>query len=150
MTIEVKTFDELSKIELYDILRLRSEVFVLEQHCVYQDMDKKDLKALHIIGTEDAQIVAYARVMDSGDYFSKAAFGRVLVRENYRKMGYGHKITSASIAAIKEHFDADEIRISAQVYLITFYQSHGFETVGDRYMEEGIPHISMILKLKSE
>lgn len=150
MTITVKTFEELSKTELYDILRFRSEVFVLEQNCVYQDIDKKDLNALHIIGVEDSQIVAYARVMDAGVYFTEAAFGRVLVRENYRKLGYGHKITSASIAAIKEHFDADEIRISAQVYLITFYQSHGFETVGDRYLEEGIPHISMILKLRSE
>lgn len=149
MTIEVKTFDELTKIELYEILRLRSEVFVLEQNCVYQDIDQKDLQALHIIGTKDSQIVAYARAMDSGIYFSEAAFGRVLVRENYRKMGYGHKITSASIAAIKEHFDADEIRISAQVYLITFYQSHGFQTIGNRYMEEGIPHISMLLSLKS-
>ena len=144
MEIIVKTFDELSKEELYSILRLRSEVFVVEQDCVYQDIDRKDEKALHIMGMEDGILVAYARCFQPGDYFDKASIGRILVRENYRKMGYGHIITKAAIKAIKTKFKADTIKISAQVYLVIFYESHGFKTVGDRYMEDGIPHIAMV------
>jgi len=144
MEITVKTFDELSKQELYSILRLRSEVFVVEQDCVYQDIDRKDDKALHIMGIEDGILVAYARCFQPGDYFDKASIGRILVRENYRKMGYGHAITKAAIKAIKSKFKADTIKISAQIYLVIFYESHGFKTVGDRYMEDGIPHIAMI------
>jgi ElaA protein len=144
MEIEVKNFEELSTNELYAILQLRSEVFVVEQDCVYQDIDGKDERALHIMGWEDGNLVAYARCFQAGDYFDEASIGRVLVRENYRKMGYGHAITKASIEAIKTNFKADKIKISAQVYLVIFYESHGFKTFGDRYMEDGIPHIAML------
>ena len=147
MEISVKSYQALSKDELYAILRIRTEVFVLEQHCVYQDLDGKDDKALHIIGMEDNMIVAYARCFPPGIYFKEAAIGRVLVRENYRKLGYGHKIVDASIDAIETHFNAKTIRISAQLYLVTFYELHGFKTVGNRYLEENIPHISMIRKV---
>jgi len=91
--------------------------------------------------------VAYARCFQAGDYFDEASIGRVLVRENYRKMGYGHAITKASIEAIKTNYKADKIKISAQVYLVIFYESHGFKTIGDRYMEDGIPHIAMMLRV---
>lgn len=144
MEIKVKNIDELSTKELYDVLQLRSEVFVVEQDCVYQDIDGKDERALHIMGWEDGNLVAYARCFQAGDYFDEASIGRVLVRENYRKMGYGHAITKASIEAIKTNYKADKIKISAQVYLVIFYESHGFKTIGDRYMEDGIPHIAML------
>lgn len=144
MKIEVKSFDELSKKELYELLQLRSEVFVMEQDCVYQDIDGKDERALHILGFEDEKLIAYARCFQAGDYFDDAAIGRILVRENYRKLGYGHKITKASIDAIKTKYKADTIKISAQIYLVIFYESHGFKTKGDRYMEDGIPHIAMV------
>ncbi|HBC04441.1 MAG TPA: GNAT family N-acetyltransferase [Aequorivita sp.] len=144
MEIEVKNFEELSTNELYAILQLRSEVFVVEQDCVYQDIDGKDERALHIMGWENGILVAYTRCFQAGDYFDEASIGRVLVRENYRKMGYGHAITKASIEAIKTNFKADKIKISAQVYLVIFYESHGFKTFGDRYMEDGIPHIAML------
>lgn len=144
MEIEVKNFGELSTKELYDVLQLRSEVFVVEQDCVYQDIDGKDDRALHIMGWEDDNLVAYARCFEAGDYFDEASIGRILVRENYRKLGYGHVITKASIEAIKTNFKADKIKISAQVYLVIFYESHGFKTYGDRYLEDGIPHIAMI------
>lgn len=147
MEIEVKKFSELSLEELYDVLRVRAEVFVEEQNCPYQDLDGKDQKALHILGKENNQLVAYARCFAPGDYFKEAAFGRVLVLDNYRKLGYGHRITNASIQAIKDNFKTKEIRISAQLYLVTFYESHGFNTIGDRYLEVGIPHISMLLNL---
>jgi len=144
MEIEVKSFDELSKKELYELLQLRGEVFVVEQDCVYREVDGKDERALHMLGWEDGILVAYARCFKSGDYFDQAAIGRILVRENYRKLGYGHQITKASIKAIKTKYKADKIKISAQTYLVIFYESHGFKTTGDRYMEDGIPHIAMI------
>ena len=144
MEIEVKSFDELNNKELYELLQLRSEVFVIEQDCIYQDIDGKDERALHILGVEDGKIIAYARCFQAGDYFDDAAIGRILVRENYRKLGYGHQITKASIDAIKTKYKADTIKISAQIYLVIFYESHGFKTKGDRYMEDGIPHIAMV------
>ncbi len=147
MEIVVKDFGELSTKELYDVLQLRSEVFVVEQDCVYQDIDGKDDRALHIMGWEDGILVAYSRCFQAGDYFDEASIGRVLVRENYRKLGYGHEITKASIKAIKTKYKADKIKISAQIYLVIFYESHGFKTIGDRYLEDGIPHIAMIRAL---
>ncbi|WP_313112424.1 GNAT family N-acetyltransferase [Aequorivita sediminis] len=144
MKIEVKKFEELNTDELYNLLRLRSEVFVLEQDCVYQDIDGKDQRALHIIGREDGKMVAYARCFKEGDYFDESSIGRVVVRDNYRKLGYGHKITDAAIKAIEENYKANKIKISAQTYLVTFYESHGFKTIGDRYSEDGIPHIAML------
>ncbi|MBB6681957.1 GNAT family N-acetyltransferase [Aequorivita sp. 609] len=144
MEIEVKNFEELNTNELYSLLRLRSEVFVLEQDCVYQDIDGKDQRALHVIGREDGKIIAYARCFQEGDYFDESSIGRVVVRDNYRKLGYGHKITDAAIKAIEEYYKANKIKISAQTYLVTFYESHGFKTIGDRYSEDGIPHIAMI------
>lgn len=147
MEIEIKTFEELSSQELYKILRLRSEVFVVEQDCVYQDIDNKDQRALHVLGMEEGILVAYARCFEPGIYFDEAAIGRILVRENYRKMGYGHEITKAAIKAVKSKFKADKIKISAQTYLVIFYESHGFKTVGDRYLEDGIPHVAMVRSL---
>ncbi|WP_026451848.1 GNAT family N-acetyltransferase [Aequorivita capsosiphonis] len=144
MEIEVKSFDELSKKELYELLKLRSEVFIVEQDCVYNDIDGKDERALHVLGREDGILVGYARCFQAGDYFNEAAIGRILVRENYRKLGYGHQITKASIQAIKTKYKADKIKISAQTYLVIFYESHGFKTKGDRYLEDGIPHIAMV------
>ena len=144
MEIEVKTFDELTIKQLYTILQLRSEIFIVEQDCVYQDIDGKDERALHVLGWEDGKLVAYSRCFKAGDYFDEASIGRVLVRENYRKLGYGHQITKASIEAIKTKYKADKIKISAQTYLVIFYESHGFKAFGDRYLEDGIPHIAML------
>ncbi|MDN3595927.1 GNAT family N-acetyltransferase [Zunongwangia endophytica] len=144
MEILVKQFNELSLKELYDILQLRSEVFVVEQDCVYQDIDGKDADALHIIGIENKEIVAYTRCFDKGFYFEEAAIGRVVVKMNQRKYGFGHEIMKASINAIKTHFSTDAIRLSAQQYLTKFYEDHGFTTEGEGYLEDGIPHIAMV------
>lgn len=144
MIIEVKKFEELTVFELYDILRLRTEIFVVEQNCVYQDMDGKDEFALHIIGKKDGKAVAYTRCFPPGISYNEAAIGRVVVEKNQRKYGYGHDIMKASKAAIKEVFQTEKIKLSAQSYLIKFYQSHGFNTTGEGYLEDGIPHIAMI------
>ena len=143
MRVEIKKFQELTASQLYDILQLRSEVFVVEQDCVYQDMDGKDQKALHIIGYKENEVVAYTRIFKSGDYFNEASIGRVVVKYSVRKFGYGVEIMKASIAAVEEYFKESTIHLSAQCYLIKFYNSLGFKEVGEEYLEDGIPHIGM-------
>ncbi|WP_298762846.1 GNAT family N-acetyltransferase [uncultured Polaribacter sp.] len=143
MKFFTKSFHALTTTELYAILQLRSEVFVVEQDCVYQDLDFKDQKALHVIGFKNDKIVAYTRIFKPGDYFKNSSIGRVVVQENERKYGYGHHLMKASIKAIKENFKEDIITISAQVYLKKFYESHGFYQIGEEYLEDGIPHIRM-------
>ena len=143
MNFKIKSFQELTTTELYTILQLRSEVFVLEQDCVYQDIDFKDQKSLHIFGLKNDKIVAYTRIFKPGDYFKNASIGRVVVSEKERKFGYGHELMKVSIEAIKTHFKVDEITISAQKYLQNFYESHQFNQIGEEYLEDGIPHIRM-------
>ena len=144
MQIKIKIFQELSLDELYEILALRSEIFVVEQDCVYQDIDFKDQKALHILGYKDGQLVAYTRCFNKGQYFEEASIGRVLVKEDQRKYGYGHVIFEASIKEVEERFQVNSIKISAQKYLTKFYESHDFKQIGEGYLEDGIPHIAMI------
>lgn len=143
MNFIIKSFQELNTTELYQILQLRSEVFVVEQDCVYQDVDYKDQKALHVFGIKNERIVAYTRIFKPGDYFENSSIGRVVVAASERKYGFGHHLMKASIKAIKNNFHIDLITISAQVYLKKFYQSHKFIQVGEEYLEDGIPHIRM-------
>ncbi|MEN8704007.1 MAG: GNAT family N-acetyltransferase [Polaribacter sp.] len=143
MNIQVKSFIELNTTELYNLLQLRSEVFVVEQDCVYQDIDFKDQKALHVLGYKNDVLIAYTRIFKTGDYFKNSSIGRVVVKDSERKFNFGHKIMKASIAAIKNNFKEDKITISAQKYLKKFYESHGFYQVDDEYLEDGIPHIRM-------
>ena len=143
MDFIIKTFSELNTTELYNILQLRSEVFVVEQDCVYQDVDFKDQKALHVFGFKNDKIIAYTRIFKPGDYFKNASIGRVVVAANERKYGFGHDLLKASIKAIKDDFKVDKITISAQKYLKKFYESHQFIQVGEEYLEDGIPHIRM-------
>ena len=144
LQISTKTYTELTKEELYQILQLRSEVFVVEQNCVYQDIDDKDQKAIHVLGFKNDKIVAYTRVFKPGNYFNYASIGRVVVAENERKFKYGYTIMEASIKAISTYFNENTIKISAQTYLKKFYNSLGFKQVGEEYLEDGIPHIAML------
>jgi ElaA protein len=144
LEISIKKFSELRTQELYEILQLRSEVFVVEQDCVYQDIDFKDQKAMHILGYKNEILVAYTRIFKPGDYFTEASIGRVVVVEKERKFGYGHQIMKASIIAIQDFFSEKIIKISAQKYLKNFYESHAFIQVGEEYLEDGIPHIAML------
>ncbi len=144
LTTVVKSFGELTLTELYQILQLRSEVFVLEQNCVYQDVDGKDQNALHILGYKHNKIVAYTRIFKSGDYFKASSIGRVVVAQQERKHKYGYDIMKASIIAIQQYFTNEtKITISAQQYLEKFYKNLNFNTVGTSYLEDGIPHIEM-------
>ncbi|SHI68293.1 ElaA protein [Mesonia phycicola] len=142
--IETKTFQDLSIHELYELLQLRSEVFVVEQDCVYQDIDGKDQKALHIIGKKEGKIVAYTRCFAPGFYFEEASIGRVVVKETERTYGFGHEILKVSISEIEKKYNTSVIKLSAQQYLTNFYESHGFVQIGEGYLEDGIPHIAMI------
>jgi ElaA protein len=144
LQIKIKPFNTLTTQELYDLLQLRSEVFVVEQDCVYQDVDGKDQKALHVLGYKDEKLIAYTRVFKPGFYFKEACIGRVVVVENERQFKYGYSIMEASIEAIKEHYNETTIKISAQTYLKKFYTNLGFDIVGEEYLEDDIPHIAMI------
>ncbi|WP_293298091.1 GNAT family N-acetyltransferase [Allomuricauda sp.] len=144
MEVAIKTFNQLTTEELYQILRLRSEVFVVEQDCVYQDVDNKDQKALHIIGTKNGEIVAYTRIFKPGDYFNNVSIGRVVVSQDQRKYGLGKRIMQASLAAIDQRFPNQPIEISAQSYLLKFYTELGFKITGEEYLEDGIPHRRML------
>lgn len=144
MEIVAKTFEELSIHELHDILQLRSEVFVVEQNCVYQDVDGKDPKALHVIGLVDKKIVAYTRCFPPGIYFKEAAIGRVVVDMEHRRFKLGHEIMKASMEAIKTQYKTEKVKLSAQEHLRKFYETHGFHQIGEGYLEDGIPHIAMV------
>ncbi len=139
----IKTFHELSSSEIYQMLQLRSEVFVVEQDCVYQDIDNKDQKAFHVLGYKDHNLVAYARIFNSGDYFIHPSISRILVQEKERQFKYGHELVATSIEFILHNFQEKNILISAQTYLTKFYNSHGFQKQGEEYLEDGISHIKM-------
>ena len=140
---QIKRFNELSLQELYSLLQLRSEVFVVEQNCVYQDIDGKDEKALHLIGEIEGKIVAYARLFKPNDYFENASIGRVITKEEVRNLKLGHQLMLNAIAGIKNFFNEEKITISAQLYLKKFYESHGFIQTSEMYLEDDIPHIEM-------
>jgi ElaA protein len=140
---EIKRFETLSLNQLYQLLQLRSEVFVVEQNCVYQDIDGKDEKALHVLGEYEGKIVAYARLFKPKDYFENASIGRVLVGGTYRDKKLGHILMREAIEAIRGHCNETAITISAQLYLKQFYESHGFVQTSEMYLEDDIPHIQM-------
>lgn len=140
---KIKRFNELSLHELYSLLQLRSIVFVVEQNCVYQDIDGKDEKALHLLGEVEGKIVAYARLFKAGDYFENASIGRVVIHPEARDKKFGHEMMQQAIEGIETYFKETKITISAQLYLKKFYESHDFVQTSEMYLEDDIPHIEM-------
>ncbi|RZJ63683.1 MAG: GNAT family N-acetyltransferase [Flavobacterium sp.] len=140
---EIKRFNELSLLELYQLLQLRSNVFVVEQDCVYPDLDGKDEKAIHLLGMFEGKVAAYCRIFEPGYYFDNASIGRVVIGAQYRDRKWGHILMQEAIAAILEAYNTTSVTISAQLYLKKFYEGHGFVQVGEEYLEDGIPHIRM-------
>ncbi len=140
---KIKSFETLSVNELYAILKLRSEIFVVEQNCVYLDIDGKDQLALHLFGEFEGKIVAYSRLFKPGITFDNASIGRVVVDANYRDRKWGHDLMQESIAGIQSQFGESKITIGAQLYLKKFYESHGFVQTSEMYLEDDIPHIEM-------
>jgi len=140
---KIKAFEDLTTHQLYDILKLRSEIFVVEQNCVYLDIDGKDKLALHLFGEFEGKIVAYSRLFNTGISFDNASIGRVVVDANYRDRKWGHELMREAISGIKLHFGESKITIGAQLYLKKFYESHGFIQTSDMYLEDDIQHIEM-------
>lgn len=143
MDFSVKTLTELSSEELLEIIKQRVKVFVVEQQCPYQEVDEADKNALHLMFTEQDKIVAYTRIIDKIDYVS---FGRVLVVQEYRGRHLGRRIVNQTIEEIKNKFPGKYIKISGQEYLQAFYESFGFKAVSVVYLEDGLPHLDMILE----
>ena len=142
METVVKQFEELTTEELYEILKLRSKVFVVEQDCVYQDIDDKDKGAWHVFLRDDDGLEAYLRVLDKGVAFEEASIGRVVTKK--RKQGFGKTVMEVGMKIAVEMFGADRIKIVAQCYAEGFYQKMGFVTVSEEFMYDGIPHVYMI------
>lgn len=142
MRLEVKAWDQLSRKEINDIFSLRSEVFVVEQECIYQDIDGKDEKADHVLLIINNELVGYTRVFNENIYFKEASFGRAVVKKSHRGEGYGHLLVEKSLEHLKTNKQSP-IKISAQSHLKEFYSSHGFVAKGEEYMEDGIPHTAM-------
>lgn len=141
----VKRFDELTVDELYEILKLRADVFVIEQQCIYPDIDQKDRKSLHVFVKDQNEIVAYLRVLEKGISFDEVGIGRVISK--YRRKGLGTVVLKVGIQAAKEIYHADEIIIEAQTYAKSFYELQGFVQCSEEFLEDGIPHIKMNLKM---
>ena len=141
---KIKPFKALSVDELYEIMQLRSEVFVVEQNCVFLDMDGKDQKALHLFGIYNEKIVAYVRLFDDNQYFKESSIGRVVVCTKHRDLKFGHLLMQKAIEEIKTQYNKTAIKIGAQLYLKKFYESHGFLKQGEVYDEDGIDHIVMV------
>lgn len=143
----IKSFDELNKNELYDLLKLRSEVFVVEQNCVYQDIDDKDIKGTHFFGQDGSDLIAYLRVMEVGVlYPNHISIGRVVVKQTHRNKKLGNEILANAIDFCRKKFPKTPIKISAQTHLKSFYNQLGFEFKGEAYLEDGIPHCAMYLE----
>ena len=144
MELNIKKFDELTNDELYNILKLRISVFVVEQNCTYQDLDGNDKEAYHIFFTENSEIIAYLRIVDKGVLYDEVCIGRVI--STRRRCGLGTKLLSEGIKVAREKFGAEKIIIGAQTYAKPFYESLGFRQISEEYYEDSIPHIKMILE----
>jgi len=137
-------FSALNTLELYQLLQLRSEVFVLEQACAFQDLDGADIEAMHLLGVRDNRLVAYARCFAAGVKFAEASIGRVVTHASARGGGTGHVLMKEAVERLQKHWGPQAIRIGAQARLEKFYQQHGFVQNGEPYIEDGIPHIEML------
>ncbi|SEN83651.1 ElaA protein [Amphibacillus marinus] len=146
MKWSVKRFEQLSLAELYQILKKRVEVFVVEQECAYPEIDGNDPDCYHLFLQEGETIVAYARLIPRGVLYAEPSIGRIMVDNRYRKDGYGRKLVKKAIEIIYDDWQEELIKIHAQVYLLDFYQSFGFKEVTAHYLEDNIPHVDMVLE----
>ena len=146
MNWKIKRFQELKTEEIYKILKIRNEVFIVEQNCPYLDCDDKDRTAFHLFLEENHEIIAYSRILQKGISYDEISIGRVLVNEIHRGKGLAQKMMKKAIDFIEGDLNEREIRISAQAHLIDFYRECGFEKVSEVYLEDDIPHMEMLYK----
>lgn len=141
-----KSFDELTIQELYAILHLRNEVFVVEQNCVYQDVDHKDIKSSHLMAFDGEILAAYCRILPPGLSFEEASIGRVITAPSHRRKGIGITLIEKAIQGVLATYATNKIKIGAQLYLKKFYESFGFAQTSNVYLEDGIEHIDMVIR----
>ena len=150
-TIEFKEFDELTARELYDVLKLRQDVFVIEQTCIYPDMDGCDFVCHHaLLRNKAGELIGYLRILPPGQTFDTVAIGRVLVREDARGLGAARQLMTEALNFIRDTLMQRQVKLSAQQYLIKFYESLGFAAISEGYVEDGIPHIDMMLEFDDQ
>lgn len=143
----LRRFEELSALELQEILKLRQDIFIIEQNCIYPDIDGKDTESYHLCGhTIDGMLVCYSRLLPNGiSYPGYASIGRVVCHRDFRKRGYARLLMEESVRQLRQFYPETPIKIGAQTYLKSFYNSLGFKELGQPYIEDGIPHLLMIL-----
>ncbi|NFD28731.1 GNAT family N-acetyltransferase [Clostridium botulinum] len=146
MEWKLKKFKELSVEEMYEILRVRDQVFIVEQECPYQDIDSKDKNAYHLFAHDNDAIIAYLRILEKSVSYDEISIGRVLISKDYRGKGLARELMLKAIEFIENNMNEKEIKISAQAYLLDFYRSLGFNEVSEVYLEDNIPHIDMLYK----
>ena len=146
MGFEIKKFEQLSLLELYEIIKLRQEVFIVEQNCPYHDCDGNDTDAWHVFYKENGHVAACLRILKKGVTFDETAIGRFVVRKNLRKRGVGRRMMEISIDFIENQLKTPPIKMQAQSYLLDFYKSFGFTEISGEYIEDGIPHYDLLRK----
>lgn len=146
MNWNLKKFKELNVEEIYKILTLRNEIFIVEQECAYLDCDDKDLNSYHLFSEENGEIIAYLRILEKGVSYDEISIGRVAVKKNYRGKGISREMLLKAIDFVENNLNEDTIKIQAQAYLLNFYNSLGFKAVSEEYLEDNIPHIDMLYK----
>jgi len=143
---KIKTFSELTTAELYEIIKARINVFVVEQDCPYPDLDDNDQTAIHLWAENNGEVLAYCRIFDKGIKYSETSIGRVITTENGRGSGLGKQLIKYALEIIENRLGTSEVRISAQDYLLKFYSDFGFQDTGKKYLEDNIPHTEMFRK----
>ncbi len=146
MELRIKSFDELTLHQLYKLLALRTDVFVVEQHCAYPEIDDYDPEARHIMGFQNDELIAYARVLPPNTVYEESSIGRVVVKKTFREKGYGREIFKVALAKVRSLFPAEPVKIQAQIYLEEFYAGFGFKTISEPYPDVGIMHVDMLYK----
>lgn len=145
MKWQVKKFQDLLPEELYEILKLRLEVFVGEQNCcAHEDLDNKDKKSYHLFTFDENRVIAYCRILPPGLSYEEASIGRVVVAKSYRRDRLGYQMMQEAIQFVENNLHENQIKISAQSYIIPFYESLGFKIISQEYLEENIPHVKML------
>lgn len=137
-------FHEFTPSLLYQVLKLRQDVFVVEQNCPYPELDDKDQDSLHLVGFDQEEIAATTRVVPPGISYPELSLGRVVVSPKYRGKGLGHILLTETLNGILQHYGTVAVKISAQTHLQSYYQAAGFHTVGEAYLEDGFPHVAMV------
>lgn len=143
MEIIIKKFNDLEKEELYEILHERSEIFIMEQKILYNDLDRKDYNSYHLMAKKNGKIIGYLRIIEAGISYDEISIGRVLVVRKFRGKKIARKMLKKAIDFVEKNLKEDKITISAQFYLKNFYESLSFEAISSMYIEEGIEHIKM-------